>query len=90
MTTPSPAMPGYIEALRESPFLATLDRAYKTKCGEADDLEHEIILLRAEITAYRVKLTRTQNALRDARRRLELWRERHRTWQTERRELTRR
>jgi chromosome segregation ATPase len=89
VNTPSPEMPSYMETLRESPFLTTLDRAYRQKCRELEDAERQVALLRAEAEALRTKLHIVRNQLADARRRLDLWRIRHKTWVEERRELLR-
>lgn len=87
--TPSPRMPAYMAALRENPYLVTLDRVFQQKCQEVDDLAAENMLLRAEAAALQAKLKLTQNKLAMAKRSLGLWRIRHKTWVDERRELTR-
>jgi len=72
----------------QPPYMAALDHAFQTKAREAEDLAHEVELLRAEILKLRAQRDRYRDRYRDAHRRLELWRERHRAWQAERRELT--
>jgi hypothetical protein len=71
------------------PYLAALDHAFRQKSREAEDLATEVAFLRAELLKRRAQNAQLRNALADARRRLELWRIRHKTWQNERRELDR-
>lgn len=80
MPVPSPAGPDYAEMLRESPWLATLDRAYRFKCGEAERY-------RAENVRLRVTNETLRRRLRDAARRQLLWEERQARWREREREL---
>jgi len=73
---PSPAAPNYTEEIR-TPWIATLDRAYRIKSAEADRL-------RTENIALRVTVETLKRRLRDAARRQELWLERQRQWRAER------
>jgi predicted RNase H-like nuclease (RuvC/YqgF family) len=58
--------------------------------NRTDELERQVELLLAEIVTLKAKLARVTAQRADARRRLDLWRERHKSWQQERRELSER
>ena len=82
MSVPSPASAPYAEVLRESPWLVTLDRAYRFKAEQADKLQAEVLRLKVENETLKRRL-------RDAGRRQVLWKERQRIWQERERELLR-
>ena len=76
---PSPAIPPYVEVLT-TPWLATLDRLYRQKCAETEQLTDEIIRLKVTVETL-------QRRLREARNRQELWEARQQAWRRERAEL---
>jgi len=76
---PSPTAPPYAESLR-TPWMRTLDKAYRVKAAEADEL-------RAENVKLRVTIETLKRRLRDAARRQELWIERRNEWRAERARL---
>jgi regulator of replication initiation timing len=77
---PSPAVPPYAAALRETPWLTTLDHLYRLKTGEAERLEAENLKLRVTNETLRRRL-------RQAAQRQALWEERRRIWRAREREL---
>jgi hypothetical protein len=80
LPVPSPAAPSYAETLRESPWLTTLDRAFRVKSAEVERLEAEIVRLR--VTNETLK-----RRLREAARRQLLWEDRRQAWREREREL---
>jgi hypothetical protein len=53
---PDPSGPAYAASLRESPWLTTLDRAYRAKCNEANELRDENTKLKVTVETLKRRL----------------------------------
>jgi hypothetical protein len=80
LPVPAPFAMNYTAALRESPFLSTLDLAFRSKAEECNRLGAENLRLKVENETLKRRL-------RDARHRQELWKERQHSWRQREAEL---